>query len=65
MASSGAYSTYTNAISSLALFIYASVDCALRVGFLDDGDRLHGSTLLYIILFVDVLIFTTRCAMRS
>jgi hypothetical protein len=30
---------------------------------LDDGDRLHGSTLPYIILVVDVLLFTTRCAM--
>jgi hypothetical protein len=64
-ASPGAYITYRNAISSLVLFIYACVDCALHVGFLDDGDRLHGSTLLYIILVVDVLLFTTRCAMRS
>jgi hypothetical protein len=30
--------------------------CALRVGFLD-GDRLHGSTLPYIMLVVDVLPF--------
>jgi hypothetical protein len=29
--------------------------CVLLVGFLNDGDRLHGSTLLYIILVVAVL----------
>jgi hypothetical protein len=34
---------------------YACVDCALHIRFLDDGDRLHGSTLPYIILVVDVL----------
>jgi hypothetical protein len=34
---------------------YACVDCALCIGFLDDGDRLHGSTLSYTILVVDVL----------
>jgi hypothetical protein len=62
-ASPGAYITYRNAISSLTLLIYACFDCALHVGFLDDGDRLHGSTLPYIILVVDVLLFTTRCAM--
>jgi hypothetical protein len=49
----------------LALFIYVYVDCALRAGFMDDGDMLHGSILPYIILVVDVLHFTTRCAMRS
>jgi hypothetical protein len=43
-ASPGAYSTYRNAILSIALFIYAYVDCALRIGLLDDGNRLHGST---------------------
>jgi hypothetical protein len=31
--------------------------CALCIGFLDDGDRLHGSTLLYITLVVHVFIF--------
>jgi hypothetical protein len=31
--------------------------CALRIGFLNDGDRLHGSTLPYIIIVVDVFIF--------
>jgi hypothetical protein len=31
--------------------------CALNVGLLDDGDRLYGSTLLYIILVIDVFIF--------
>jgi hypothetical protein len=38
---------------------------ALRVGFLNDGDRFHGSTLPYTILGVVVLLFATRCAMRS
>jgi hypothetical protein len=60
-----AYSTYRNAISSLALFIFTSVNCALCIGFLDDDDRLHGGTLPYIILVVDVLLFMTRCFMRS
>jgi hypothetical protein len=46
-----------NVTSSLALFIYACVDCALRIGFLDYGNRLHGSTLLYITLVIDVFIF--------
>jgi hypothetical protein len=54
-ASPGAYSTY-NAILCLALFIYACVDCELRIGFLDDSDRLHGSTLLFVIIVVDVLL---------
>jgi hypothetical protein len=26
---------------------YACVDCALRIRFLDDGDKLYGSTLPY------------------
>jgi hypothetical protein len=56
-ASPGAYSTYRNAILSLALFIYACVDCALHIGFLDDGNMLHGSTLPYITLVGDVFIF--------
>jgi hypothetical protein len=34
---------------------YACVDYALRIRFLDDGDRLHCSTLPYTILVVDVL----------
>jgi hypothetical protein len=29
------------------------------------GDWLHGSTLMYINLFLDVLLFVTRCAMLS
>jgi hypothetical protein len=56
-ASPCAYSTYRNAILSLALFIYACIDRALRIGTLDDGDRLHGSTLSYTILdVVDLLL---------
>jgi hypothetical protein len=39
----------------LALFSYACVDCALRIGFLDDGDKLHDSTLPYAIFVVVVL----------
>jgi hypothetical protein len=53
----GAYSTYRNAILSLALFIYACVDRALCVGFLDDCYRLHGSTLPYVILVIEVFMF--------
>jgi hypothetical protein len=34
---------------------YACVDCALCIGFLDGGERLQGSTLMYIILIVNVL----------
>jgi hypothetical protein len=45
--------------------IYACVDCAFRIGFLYDGDRLHGSTLLYTILDVVVLLLQLRCAMLS
>jgi hypothetical protein len=56
-ASPDAYSTYRNVISRLDLFIYACVDCALHIGFLDDSNRLHGSTLPYISLVVDVFIF--------
>jgi hypothetical protein len=56
-ASPGVYSTYRNAFSSLVLFIYACVDCALHIEFLDDGNRLHASTLSYITLVVHVFIF--------
>jgi hypothetical protein len=50
-----AYSTYR--IEYVSCFTsYACDDCALRIRFLDDGDRLHGSNLLYIILIVDVLL---------
>jgi hypothetical protein len=56
-ASPGAYSTYRNTLLSLALFTYACIDCALHIGFLDNGNRLHGSTLPYITLVVDVFIF--------
>jgi hypothetical protein len=31
---------------------------ALGIGSLDDGNRLHGSTLPYITLVIDVFIFT-------
>jgi hypothetical protein len=41
----------------LVLLIYACVDCALCIGFLDDGDRLHGSALSYVILVVEVFMF--------
>jgi hypothetical protein len=30
-----------------------------------DGDRLHGSTLLYVILVVEIFMFTTRYDMLS
>jgi hypothetical protein len=50
MASPGAYSTYRNAISSLTLFIYACVNCAFCIVFLDDGNMLHGTTIPYITL---------------
>jgi hypothetical protein len=39
--------------------------CTLRIGFLDGGDMLHGSTLSVYHLVVDVLFFTTRRAMLS
>jgi hypothetical protein len=57
-ASPDAYCTYRNVISSLALFNYTCVDCALRIGFLDDGNRLHGGTLPYITLAIDVFVFS-------
>jgi hypothetical protein len=36
---------------------YACVVCALCIGFLDDGDGLHGSTFPYVILVVEVFMF--------
>jgi hypothetical protein len=43
--------------SCLALLFYAVMYCALCVGScFNDGDRLHGSTLLYTILDVVVLL---------
>jgi hypothetical protein len=48
----------------VSFFIFTCVGCALRIGFLDDGDRLYGSTLSYTILDT-VVFFTTRCAMLS
>jgi hypothetical protein len=41
----------------LILLIYACVVSAYRIGFLDDGGRLHGSTLPYVILVVGVFMF--------
>jgi hypothetical protein len=48
--SPGAYRSYRMYIV-LALLIYACVDCALRIGFLDDGDRLHGVPFRILFLF--------------
>jgi hypothetical protein len=42
---------------TFALLFLHVMCCALHVGFLDDGNRLHGSTLPYITLVVDVFIF--------
>ncbi len=51
-------------IESCLYYLACDVLCTTcRV--LYDGDRLHGSTLPYIILVVDVLLFMTRCAMLS
>jgi hypothetical protein len=33
---------------------YACVGCTVRIGFLNDGDRFHGSTLPYVIPVVEV-----------
>jgi hypothetical protein len=63
-ASPGAYSSYKMDNMSF-LLIYACVVCALCIVFLDDGDRLHDSTLPYVIFAVEVFIFTTRCAILS
>jgi hypothetical protein len=41
-------------ILCLALFIYSCVDCSLHIEFLNDGDMLHDSTLLYTILDVQL-----------
>jgi hypothetical protein len=54
-----------NDIMSLVYFSIYVMYYVLCVGVLDDGDRLHGSTLLYTILVIDVLLFTTICAMIS
>jgi hypothetical protein len=53
----GAYSTYRMQILSLVYFSMHVMYCALHIGFLDDGDRFHDSTLLYVILLIDVLPF--------
>jgi hypothetical protein len=50
---------------SLVYFSIYVMYYVLCVGVLDDGDRLHGSTLLYTILVIDVLLFMTICAMIS
>jgi hypothetical protein len=39
--------------------------CALRVGFLDDGDRLHGSTFHMYPCCRCISFYATRCAMLS
>jgi hypothetical protein len=44
-------------IMGLVLLIYACVVLTLRIGFLDDGDRLHGSTVPCVILVVEVIMF--------
>jgi hypothetical protein len=36
---------------------YAYVDCTLCIEFLNDCDRLHGSTLPYVILVIEVSMF--------
>jgi hypothetical protein len=54
-----------NDIMSLVYFSIYVMYYVLCVGVLDDGDRLYGSTLLYTILVIDVLLFTTICAMVS
>jgi hypothetical protein len=52
----GAYSTYRMHFESCFIFILHVMYYALRIWFLDDDDRLHGSTLPYIILVVDIFI---------
>jgi hypothetical protein len=46
--SPGVYSTYKCHIESFLFYSMHVIYCALRIGFLDDDDRLHGSTLPYI-----------------
>jgi hypothetical protein len=50
-ASPGEYSTYIYmSYGVLSLYFMQVMYCALHIGFLDDADRLHGSTPLYITL---------------
>jgi hypothetical protein len=56
-ASPDAYSAYQCHIESFLFYSMHVMYCALSIGFLDDGDRLRGSTLSYITLVVDVFIF--------
>jgi hypothetical protein len=53
----GAYSTYRMQILSLVYFSMHVMYCVLHIELLDDGHRLHSSTLPYVILVVDVLPF--------
>jgi hypothetical protein len=42
-----------------------SCEVCITCRILYDGDRLYGSTLLYVILVIEVFMFMTRCAMLS
>jgi hypothetical protein len=64
-ASPGAYSPHRMLTHVLLYFSIHVMYRALHIGFLNDGDRLHGNTLPYTIIDVDVLLFMTRCAMLS
>jgi hypothetical protein len=56
-ASPSTYSPYRRINMTCFAYIQLHVIyCALRIGFLNDSDRLHGSTLPYTILDVDVLL---------
>jgi hypothetical protein len=50
-ASPSAYSNYICHIESFLFYCMHVMYYALRVGFLDDGDRLHGCTLPYITMW--------------
>jgi hypothetical protein len=56
MASPGAFSTYRLNIVSYFTLIACDVLCSMCRVLFDDGDRLHGSTLPYAILDIDVLL---------
>jgi hypothetical protein len=60
-----AYSPHRMLTRVLLYFSIHVMYHALHIGFLNDGDRLHGSTLPYTILDVDILLFMTRCAMLN
>jgi hypothetical protein len=59
------YKASLDAYSVLLYLVVYDVLCTTCMVLFDDGEMLHGSTISYIIFDVVVLLFMTRCVMRS